>query len=105
MCENIITDRTIIDVMAFTQSAIKTSYLDADAFEDYAQRFVKQYDYIFYVSPNGIPMEDNGIRETDLDYRKEIDLLIQALLFKHRPVYYTISGTTEERIQQIREAL
>jgi len=105
MQENIITDRTIIDVMAFTQSAIKTSYLDADAFEDYAQRFVKQYDYIFYVSPNGIPMEDNGIRETDLDYRKEIDLLIQALLFKHRPVYYTISGTTEERIQQIREAL
>ena len=101
MQENIITDRTIIDVMAFTHCAIKTSYIDADAFEDYAQRFIKQYDYIFYVSPDGIPMEDNGVRETDLEYRKEIDQMIQSLLFKYRPVYHTLSGTTEERIEKI----
>lgn len=101
MQENIITDRTIIDVMAFTHCAIKTSYIDAEAFEDYAKRFIKQYDYIFYVSPDGMPMEDNGVRETDLEYRKEIDQMIQSLLFKHRSVYQTLSGTTEERIEKI----
>ena len=36
---NIITDRTIIDVMAFTQSAKSITYIDGDAFCDYAARF------------------------------------------------------------------
>ena len=47
MQENIITDRTIIDVMAFTECATHTSIIDADAFIEYARRFVGQYDYIF----------------------------------------------------------
>ena len=56
---------------------------------------------MFYISPEGIEMEDNGVRETDLDYRKEIDEEIQKLVLKHRPVYHTIKGSTEERIKQI----
>ena len=101
MQENIITDRTIIDVMAFTECATHTSYIDADAFETYAKRFLYQYNYIFYISPDGLDIEDNGIRETDSKYRNKIDETIQKLLSKHRPVFYTISGTTEERIEQI----
>ena len=87
--------------MAFTKCARKTSYIDGDAFEEYAKRFIYLYDYIFYISPEGIEMEDNGIRETDLEYRKEIDKEIQKLVFKHRPIYHTIKGSTEERIKQI----
>ena len=101
MQPNIVTDRTIIDVMAFTKCARKTSYIDGDAFEEYAKRFIYLYDYIFYISPEGIEMEDNGIRETDLDYRKKIDEEIQKLVLKHRPIYHTIKGSTEERIKQI----
>ena len=105
MQDRLITDRTIIDVMAFTKCARKVSYMDGDAFEDYAKRFVRQYDYIFYISPEGMDIEDNGIRETDADYRKEIDEEIQKLLFKHRPVVYTLRGTTEERIEQIMKTI
>lgn len=101
MQEKVITDRTIIDVMAFTNCATHTSYIDADAFEMYAKRFLYQYDYIFYISPEGLDIEDNGIRETNLEYRNEIDKTIQKLLSKHRPIFYTISGTTEERIDQV----
>ena len=101
MQPDIVTDRTIIDVMAFTKCARKTSYIDGDAFEEYAKRFIYLYDYMFYISPEGIEMEDNGVRETDLDYRKEIDEEIQKLVLKHRPVYHTIKGSTEERIKQI----
>ena len=105
MQDRLITDRTIIDVMAFTKCARKVSYMDGDAFEDYAKRFVRQYDYIFYISPEGMDIEDNGIRETDADYRKEIDEEIQKLLLKHRPVVYTLRGTTEERIEQIMKTI
>ena len=101
MQPNIVTDRTIIDVMAFTNLAKKISLIDGDAFETYAKRFIYQYDYIFYVSPEGIDMEDNGVRETNLEYRNEIDNEIKKLLTKHRPIWHTISGPTEERVKQV----
>ena len=101
MQNRLITDRTIIDVMAFTNCAKKVSYLDGDAFAEYASRFIKEYDYIFYISPEGMEMEDNGIRETDAMYRKEIDKEIKKLLTKYRPVHYELKGSTEERINQM----
>ena len=101
MQPRLITDRTIIDVMAFTKCARKVSYIDGDAFEEYAKRFIREYDFIFYISPDGIDIEDNGIRETDAEYRKEIDEEIQKLLLKHRPIVHTLRGSTKERIEQI----
>ena len=105
MQKNIVTDRTIIDVMAFTNCARKTSLTDARAFEEYASRFARQYDHMFYISPEGVDMEDNGVRETNIEYRNEIDKEIQKLLAKHRPIWYTIKGSTEERINQILETI
>ena len=105
MQDRLITDRTIIDVMAFTKCARKVSYMDGDAFEEYAKRFVREYNYIFYISPDGMDIEDNGIRETDAAYRKEIDEEIQKLLLKHRPIVHTLKGTTEERIEQIMKTI
>ena len=75
--------------------------IDGDAFVDYAKRFVSQYDHIFYISPEGLDIEDNGVRETDVDYRKQIDEEIQKLLLKYRPVVHTLKGSTEERIEPI----
>ena len=108
MNENIITDRTIIDVMAFTKAAKSIDYYDAEAFCDAAYKLVGEYDYIFYVSPEGVEMEDNGVRETDLQYRETIDNIIKLLLYRSNHKiknFYTLSGTTEERIAQMKEAL
>jgi len=108
MNENIITDRTVIDVMAFTKAAKSIDYYDAEAFCDAASKLVSEYDYVFYVSPEGVEMEDNGVRETDLKYRETIDNIIQLLLYRsnHKiKSYHTLSGTTEERIAQMKEAL
>jgi len=99
--EKIITDRTIIDVMAFTRQAKSISVIDGDDYCEYAKRFIREYDYLFYVSPDGVEMEDNGIRTTDIQYREKIDQEIRMLLHQYVPTYYTIKGTTEERIQQI----
>jgi GTPase SAR1 family protein len=108
MCENIITDRTVVDVMAFAKASKSMNYLDKEDFCDYAKRFLKEYDYIFYVSPEGVEMEDNGIRETNEDYRDLIDFTIGRIidLNKHRikNLHY-ISGSTENRIEQMLEAL
>jgi len=105
---NIITDRTVIDVMAFASVSKSMDYPDKEAFEEYARRFINEYDYIFYVSPEGVEIEDNGIRETDADYRNEIDIRIQVILSqnKHRIKNYgVLEGSTEERIKQMLEAI
>ena len=104
MHSNIITDRTVIDVMAFTMNAKSIPYQDKENFEDYASEFIREYDYIFYISPHGIPIENNGVRETDEHYRDIIDFTITTLIkrYGHRcPIVEKISGSTEERIQQI----
>ena len=103
--ENIITDRTVIDVMAFARASNSMDHSEKYDFEQVATLLIKDYDYIFYVSPEGVDMEDNGVRETDLEYRKLIDSTItnfiksKQLLIKN---YGILEGSTEERIKQLK---
>ena len=104
MKENVITDRTIIDVIAFTNLAKSIDFKDKEYFEDYACLFVGEYDYIFYISPEGTIMEDNGVRETDLEYRDDINKAIIKILnkFGHRcKNVHILKGNTEDRIEQM----
>ena len=104
MHNDIITDRTIIDVMAFTQNAKSIPYQDKDKFIEYAKEFIREYDYIFYISPDGLDIEDNGVRETDEHYRDVIDFTITSFIKKYAYMMKnieTIKGSTEERIEQI----
>ena len=104
MNNNIITDRTIIDVIAFTMNAKSIGHYDKEIFESYAKEFIREYDYVFYISPYGIPMEDNGVRETDEHYRDLIDFTITTLIKRYGYMankVEKISGSTDERVEQI----
>tara|TARA_R100001198_G_C5148455_1_gene159019 strand:- start:87 stop:617 length:531 start_codon:yes stop_codon:yes gene_type:complete len=108
MVENIITDRTVVDVMAFANCSTSMDIYDKEDFETLAARLVREYDYIFYVSPEGVEIEDNGVRETDAKYRVIIDRSINALLnkYNHRiKNLHTLSGSTKERIELIKQAI
>jgi len=106
--ENIITDRTVIDVMAFTNLASSIPLQIGDKFEALASELISEYDYIFYVSPKGVPIEDNGIRTIDAEYRDKIDSNIRKIIGKNSHKVnkiWTLSGTTEERIKRIEEII
>jgi len=108
MQKSIITDRTVIDVMAFARCSESMYYFEADDFCQFASYMLKEYDYIFYVSPEGVKIEDNGIRETNAEYRKLIDESIQLLINKHKhriKNYGVLKGSTEERIKQMLETI
>ena len=108
MNEKIITDRTVIDVMAFTSLAESIPIYKSDAFEEYASYLINEYDYIFYVSPEGVDIEDNGVRETDAEYRELVDFSIKNFInkYKHRVRnIIKIKGSNEERVKLVREAL
>ena len=105
MQENIITDRTVVDVMAFadlstSMDSAHKHYLNATLYY-----LIKEYDVLFYVSPEGVEIEDNGVRETDADYRMAIDSKIKSIVQMFRGNTITIKGTTEERIEQVKNAV
>ena len=106
MQKNIITDRTIIDVMAF--SNLSTSMQDYEKHHLSSALFhlIQEYDYLFYVSPKGVKIEDNGVRETDAEYRMAIDKEIRSIIGMHcRKKAITIKGTTKERILQVKNTI
>ena len=108
MQENIITDRTVLDVMAFAHCSNSMNYVEKENFVQLAASLIHEYDYIFYVSPEGVDIEDNGIRETDAKYRQLIDNSIRYFITRYGTRIKNliqIKGTTEERIKVIQETL
>ena len=106
--QNIITDRSIIDVIAFTLNAKGITNDDKELFEHYASSFLSEYDYIFYVSPEGVDIEDNGVRTVDPQYRIDIDNTILNLCEKYKfyvPNIVPIFGSHENRLKMIKSSL
>ena len=102
MHDNLLTDRTIYDVCAFTLSAKSISYNDKIKLIESFVTIKDDYDVIIYVSSDGVDIEDNGVRTTDADYRMKIDFAIRGLLKEYPPVkLIEIKGSTEERINLI----
>ena len=108
MQENIITDRTIIDVMAFCALSKSMSEAEKQHINGVLWHLIKEYDIIFHIDDLSVPMEDNGVRETNKDYRLAIHEKISSILGMHRWMpgkVVTISGTTEERINKIKATI
>jgi len=102
MQENIITDRTVYDVTAFTLSAKSIDWYEKRRFTEILMSLRKEYDVIIYVSPEGVEIEDNGVRTIDAKYREHIDFTIKEMLAEYPPTkLITVKGSTEERINTI----
>jgi nicotinamide riboside kinase len=108
MQENMITDRTIIDVMAFCALSKSMSIAEKKHIDGVLWHLIKDYDIIFHIDDLSVPMEDNGVRETDKDYRLAIHQKISSIIGMHRYMpgkVVTLSGTTEERIDKIKSTI
>jgi len=100
--ENIITDRTIWDVCSFTMLAKSIKLHEKSNFVTTSMLLKDQYDVIFYIDPVGTNIEDNGVRETNSDYRNEINQEILRLLTLYPPKKLVVlSGSTGDRINTI----
>ena len=103
--DNVLTDRTIWDVCAFTENAKSIDVYAKYRYIELATCMGDQYDIVFYISPEGVEIEDNGVREINSDYRDKIDETIVALINRFPPKrLVNIKGTTEERIALVLEA-
>jgi nicotinamide riboside kinase len=100
--DDVLTDRTIWDVCAFTLGATSIDEFSKRDFVQSAMNLRNYYDLVIYVSPVGVEIEDNGVRTTDLDYRNKIDTVIKLSLEEFKPnKLIMVEGTTEQRIATI----
>ena len=108
MCPSIITDRTIIDVIAFTELSKSIPFYQKVDFRNLAYNLISEYDYIFYISPDGINIEDNGVRTIDPVYRISIDNEIRNICRKNLGQiknYAELTGSVDERVQKVKQAI
>jgi nicotinamide riboside kinase len=64
------------------------------------------YDIVFYISPLGVDVEDNGVRTTDTQYRDKINTTILKLLGTYPPKQLIVlEGSTEDRIKVVLETI
>jgi nicotinamide riboside kinase len=104
--KDIITDRTIWDVSAFTMLAKSIDSGFKSSLVNTAMTLKDQYDIVFYIDPVGTNMEDNGVRETDLEYRTNVNQEILRLLTLHPPKkMIVLSGSTGDRINTILDSI
>tara|TARA_R110002012_G_scaffold19996_1_gene71242 strand:+ start:85 stop:606 length:522 start_codon:yes stop_codon:yes gene_type:complete len=103
--KNIITDRTIVDVMAFNALSKSMTATESYFLNHTLECLINDYDYLFYISPVGVKIEDNGVRETNSKYRDDINKKILKILDAYSNKYITISGSVEERIKQVKQTI
>jgi nicotinamide riboside kinase len=100
--ENVLTDRTVWDVCAFTNQAQSIPDWQKQSYIDTAMTLKNEYDVVFYVSPDGVDIEDNGVRTTNGIYRSQIDESIIKLLNDYHPLkLVTLTGPTADRIKTV----
>ena len=105
LCDKILTDRTVVDVMAFCELSTSMTANESFYLNSALSHLIEDYDYLFFVSPVGVKMEDNGVRETNIEYREEINKKILNILDLRGIKYTTIQGTTEERVKLVKQTI
>jgi nicotinamide riboside kinase len=104
--EKMLTDRTVWDVCAFTQQSQSIPDYQKQSYVDTAMALKLEYDVVFYISPEGVDIEDNGVRTTDVDYRNQINQEILKLLSLYPPKKLVIlTGSTSNRVNTVLEAI
>lgn len=107
MKDNMITDRTALDVWAFSLASDDIAISQMDILTDIYSSIASEYDLIIYIPPI-VEMEDNGVRETDLKYRKLIDKTIKGIFEdysgeKHELKATDVLGRVDEILLKIEE--
>lgn len=109
-----ISDRCLIDVCAYTHAGYNTFGLtdqekaDWEKTKDFQLEKIKeaknQFGLVFYF-PIEFPIVGDGTRSTDKDYQAEIDGYIYKILRECEIPFIQITGSVEERVRIIEQAL
>ena len=111
--DNVLADRTLIDVLAYSECLLDEEKLATTTFKtlcEIVENNINRYDLILHIEPE-IALEDDGVRSTNEEYRTRIAQIIRGLIHdiqsinENRVNIVRVTGTREERVQQVLEAM
>jgi nicotinamide riboside kinase len=103
-------DRSLIDVMAYAgwvldNQPYRKEMLLWEECERLAERRLRtNYSHVFYL-PIEFPIVPDDLRPDDPAFQKEIDRRVVGLLDAHGVAHRTLTGSVEERLDQINQDL
>jgi nicotinamide riboside kinase len=103
-------DRSLVDVMAYAGWVLDNQPRSREIAlweecEKLAERRLRvNYSHVFYL-PIEFPIVLDGLRPDDPAFQKEIDSRVIRILRAHDIEYQTVTGSVEERLQQIEREL
>jgi nicotinamide riboside kinase len=107
-----ILDRCLLDGVVYTNYLDNQNNLEGWCLHQALyvfEKYVDQYDVIFYTDPADVDLEDDGERSVDVSFRNEIihtfDRLIQNTPRFNNNNLVVLSGTVDERLQTIKSTL
>lgn len=106
---NYISDRGLSCVAAYTFDGALNGNIPKKIADSQYLKLQKFYaenpDVLTVYLPVEFPIEDDGVRSTDVENQAKIDFLIKNLLDTSGVNYITVTGTVEERVKQIENVL
>ena len=108
--ESFVGDRSLVDVMAYAGWVLENQpwRKEMELWEEckrLAERRLRtNYSHVYYL-PIEFPIVLDDIRPDDPEFQKEIDERIVGLLQHHGVAFRTITGSVEERVEQITKDL
>lgn len=74
--EIIVCDRTVLDSLVYSYVAGLTDWVHANLWD--AVEWMKTYDVVYFLRPGDVPPSDDGFRDVDLAWQKEVDHVFAA---------------------------
>ena len=107
--KDFISERSLFDVLAFTQYQFCLGKVSQKVFLDQLKRtkkFVQENpDALYIYFPVEFAPADDGQRSTDPEYQKAIDAFIRLFIGMFPIKYMIISGPVSERVRQIQSVV
>lgn len=103
--ENLIYDRGIPDCLIYTKASKNIS---KNQYKKHKKDFMPIFEKVnmlhFYI-PIEFEMEEDGVRSLDEEYRRKTDKSMKKFLDKNDIFYETLTGTVDERYEQMLAAI
>lgn len=109
--QRFVADRSLFDVLAYAdwvmehqETERKEDHLWRESREIATQDLRARYDHVFYL-PVEFPIVLDGLRPDDPGFQADIDSRLRRLLETHDVSHVTLTGTVEERQEQVRSTV
>jgi len=100
-----VADRSCIDLLAYIHHLFSEELsLIEFATKTLVPEFNK-YNLVLYLPGGQFPIEDDGVRTTDVQFQQAIDKRVRDILEKHKIPFIKIVGSPEERLAKVKDLM